>query len=171
VLSLYVSRMLKLINQKGKLPSSLIFDEFPTIYIGGASGIEGTIATARGNRVSTVLAIQDVSQMRKDYGKESADVIFNIVGNIISGQVLGDTAKTLSERFGKIMQDRESLSINTGDTSLSQSKQLESAIPASTIANLSSGQFVGAVADNPTNRIEQKVFHSEIINDHEALKA
>ncbi|MEE1947249.1 conjugal transfer protein MobC [Pedobacter sp. KR3-3] len=170
VLSLYVSRMIKLVNRKNQLKSSLVFDEFPTIYIGGASGIEGTIATARGNRVSTVLAIQDVSQMRKDYGKESADVIFNIVGNIISGQVLGDTAKTLSERFGKIIQQRESLSINSSDTSVSRSTQLESAIPPSRISSLSSGEFVGAVADDPTNKIELKTFHCEIINDHEALK-
>lgn len=171
VLSLYVARMLKLVNQKNKLKSSLIFDEFPTIYIGGVSGIEGTIATARGNKVATVLAVQDISQLRKDYGKESADVIFNIVGNVISGQVLGDTAKTLSERFGKIMQERESLSINASDTSVSKSTQLESAIPASTISSLSSGEFVGSVADNPEQKIELKNFHCEIINDHAALKA
>lgn len=171
VLSLYVARMLKLVNQKDKLKSSLVFDEFPTIYIGGVSGIEGTIATARGNRVATTLAVQDISQLRKDYGKESADVIFNIVGNIISGQVLGDTAKTLSERFGKIMQNRESLSINASDTSVSKSTQLEVAIPASTISSLSSGEFVGSVADNPDQKIELKNFHCEIINDHQALKA
>lgn len=171
VLSLYVSRMLKLVNQKGKLPSSLVFDEFPTIYVGGASGVEGTIAQARSNRVATILAVQDISQLRKDYGKESADVVFNIVGNIISGQVLGDTAKTLSERFGKIMQDRESLSINASDTSVSKSNQLETAIPASTISNLSSGEFVGAVADNPDMKIPQKIFHCEIINDHAAIAA
>jgi hypothetical protein len=171
VLSLYVSRMLKLVNQKNKLKSSLIFDEFPTIYIGGVSGIEGTIATARGNRAATILAVQDISQLRKDYGKESADVIFSIAGNIISGQVLGDTAKTLSERFGKIMQQRESFSINASDTSISRSTQLETAIPASTISNLSSGEFVGAVADNPDTKIPQKIFHCEIVNDHEAIAA
>lgn len=170
VLSLYVSRMIKLVNRKNQLKSSLIFDEFPTIYVGGASGLEGTIATARGNNVCTCLAVQDVSQLRKDYGKESADVIFNIVGNIISGQVLGDTAKQLSERFGKIMQQRESLSINSNDTSVSKSTQLEYAVPASKISNLSSGEFVGSVADNPTEKIELKNFHCEIINDHDALK-
>lgn len=171
VLSLYVSRMIKLVNRKDQLKSSLIFDEFPTIYIGGASGIEGTIATARGNKVCTCLAVQDISQLRKDYGKESADVIFNIVGNIISGQVLGDTAKTLSERFGKIMQQRQSLSINASDTSISKSTQLEYAIPASRISTLSSGEFVGSVADNPNEKIELKNFHCEIINDHDAIKA
>ncbi|MFV8375901.1 TraM recognition domain-containing protein [Flavobacterium sp. GSP11] len=114
--------------------------------------------------------MQDFSQLRKDYGREQADVIMNITGNIVSGQVTGDTAKQLSERFGKIMQDRESLSINSGDTSISRSKQLESSVPPSKISGLSSGEFVGMVADDPDCKIELKTFHCEIVNDHKALK-
>ena len=167
VLSLFVSRLIKQVNQKGKLKSSLVFDEFPTIYL---NNIDSLIATARSNRVSTCLGIQDFSQLRKDYGREQADVIINIVGNIVSGQVSGDTAKQLSERFGKIMQDRESLSINSSDTSISRSRQLESAVPPSKISSLSSGEFVGMTADNPDCRIELKTFHCEIINDHEKIK-
>jgi hypothetical protein len=167
VLSLYVSRLVKLVNQKGKQKSSLIFDEFPTIYL---NNMDSLIATARSNKVATCLGIQDFSQLRKDYGREQADVIMNITGNIVSGQVAGDTAKQLSERFGKIMQDRESLSINSGDTSISRSKQLESAVPPSKISGLSSGEFVGMVADDPDCKIELKTFHCEIVNDHKALK-
>ncbi|MFV8334687.1 conjugal transfer protein MobC [Flavobacterium sp. RSP29] len=167
VLSLYVSRLVKLVNQKDKQKSSLIFDEFPTIYL---NNMDSLIATARSNKVATCLGIQDFSQLRKDYGREQADVIMNITGNIVSGQVTGDTAKQLSERFGKIMQDRESLSINSGDTSISRSKQLESAVPPSKISGLSSGEFVGVVADDPDCKIELKTFHCEIVNDHKALK-
>jgi hypothetical protein len=167
VLSLYVTRLIKQVNKKGKLKSSLVFDEFPTIYL---NNMDSLIATARSNKVSTCLGIQDFSQLRKDYGREQADVIMNITGNIIAGQVTGDTAKQLSERFGKIMQDRESYSINSGDTSISRSKQLETAIPLSRISALSSGEFVGMAADDSENKIELKAFHCEIINDHEALK-
>ncbi|MGN6541453.1 MAG: conjugal transfer protein MobC [Ginsengibacter sp.] len=167
VLSLYVTRLVKQVNKKGKLKSSLVFDEFPTIYL---NNMDSLIATARSNKVSTCLGIQDFSQLRKDYGREQADVIMNITGNIVSGQVAGDTAKQLSERFGKIMQDRESYSINSGDTSISRSKQLESAIPPSKISALSSGEFVGMVADDPGCKIDLKAFHCEIINDHDALK-
>ncbi len=167
VLSLYVNRLVKQVNKKNKQKSSLIFDEFPTIYL---NNMDSLIATARSNKVATCLGIQDFSQLRKDYGREQADVIMNIVGNVVSGQVTGDTAKQLSERFGKIMQDRESLSINSGDTSISRSKQLESAVPPSKISGLSSGEFVGMVADDPDCKIELKTFHSEIVNDHEALK-
>lgn len=168
VLSLYVNRLVKLVNQRGKLKCSLIFDEFPTIYL---NNMDGLIATARSNKVSTCLGIQDFSQLRKDYGREQAEVIMNITGNLISGQVMGDSAKQLSERFGKIMQDRESYSINRSDTSISRSRQLEMAIPPSNISGLSSGEFVGMVADNPDCKIGLKAFHCQIVNDHRALKS
>ena len=166
VLSLYISRMIKLVNQKGKLKSSLIFDEFPTIYF---NNIDGLIATARSNKVATTLAVQDFSQLKKDYGSDQADVITGIMGNIISGQVTGDTAKKLSENFGKIVQDKNSMTINSSDTSISKATQLDYAIPASKIAALSSGEFVGMVADNPDQPIELKMFHSRIQNDHDAI--
>ncbi|UKJ09199.1 conjugal transfer protein MobC [Solitalea lacus] len=166
VLSLYVNRLVKLVNQKGKLKSSLIFDEFPTIYL---NNMDSLIATARSNKVATCLGAQDLSQLRKDYGKEQAEVLMNIIGNVISGQVSGDTAKQLSDRIGKIMQDRESLSINRSDTSINRSKQLETAIPLSKIATLSSGEFVGTVADNPDCKIDLKAFHAEIRNDQSSF--
>jgi hypothetical protein len=167
VLSLYISRTIKLVNQKNKLKASLIFDEFPTIYF---NGMDTLVATARSNKVAATLAVQDYSQLKKDYGRDQAEVILNIVGNIISGQASGETAKHLSERFGKIMQERESVSINSSDTSISKSTQLDEAIPPSKIASLSSGAFVGMVADDPATKIELKVFHNEIINNHDAIK-
>jgi hypothetical protein len=166
VVSLYVTALTRMMNKKNLHKSSLIFDEFPTIYF---NGIDNLIATARSNKVATALAVQDSSQLKMHYGKEQAEVILKIVGNVISGQVSGDTAKQLSERFGKIMQDRESISINSRDTSVSRSKQLEMAIPQSKISSLSSGEFVGMVADNPDQKIELKTFCAEILNDHDSL--
>ena len=163
----FISKMIKLVNKPGQLKSSLIFDEFPTIYF---NGIDTLMATARSNKVATTLAVQDYSQLKRDYGKEQADVVMNIAGNVISGQVSGETAKALSESFGKIMQDRQSTSVNSSDTSISYSGQLDAAIPLSTIASLSSGEFVGIVADNPSQKIKLKAFHGEIINDHEAIR-
>jgi len=162
VLSLYINRMIKVVNKKGGLKCSLIFDEFPTIYL---SNIDSLIATARSNKVATTLAVQDFSQLKKDYGKELADVIVNIVGNVICGQVMGETADQFSKRFGRINQNRQSLSINSSDISVSHSKQLDFAVPASAISELSSGTFVGTVADDPDQKIEFKKFHGEIVND------
>jgi hypothetical protein len=167
VLSLFISRLIKVVNKKDKQKSSLVFDEFPTIYL---PNIDSLIATARSNKVATTLAVQDLSQLRKDYGKEQADVIMNIAGYIISGQVTGETAKQLSERFGRIMQDRASYSISSDDTSISRSTQLEAAIPPSKISSLSSGEFVGMVADDPSEKIKLKTFHCQILNDDNAVK-
>jgi hypothetical protein len=168
VLSLYITRVIKLVNRKDQLKCSLIFDEFPTIYF---QGMDSLIATARSNKVSTTIAIQDYSQLKKDYSREQAEVIMNICANIVSGQAVGDTAKMLSERFGKIVQQRESISINRTDTSISRNTQLDFAIPASRIASLSSGEFVGMVADNPDQPIKLKTFHCKIINDIEKIKS
>lgn len=159
VLSLYVSRLVRLVNKKGRNKCSLVFDEFPTLFF---NHIDSLIATARSNKVATTLCMQDFSQLKKDYGRDQAEVIMNITGNIISGQVMGDTAKQLSERFGKIMQERETLSINRTDTSISRSRQLEFAIPLAKISALSSGSFVGMVADNPDCSIELKMFHNKL---------
>lgn len=161
-LGLYNSRIVKMINKKGKLKSSVIIDELPTIYF---RGLDNLIATARSNKVAVCLGFQDFSQLVRDYGDKEAKVILNTVGNIFSGQVVGETAKNLSERFGKIVQKRHSISINRNDTSSSISTQLDSLIPASKISTLSQGMFVGAVADNFGEKIEQKIFHAQIVVD------
>jgi hypothetical protein len=166
VLSLYVNRMLKLINKKGKQKCSLIFDEYPTLV----ANLITTISTGRSQLISCTIGIQSIEQVKKEYGAEQAEIIAGICANIISGQVSGDSARKLSETFGKIMQDRQSMSINSSDTSISKSTQMESAIPASKIATLSSGEFVGIVADSPDVKIRQKMFHAEIQNDHSAIK-
>ena len=167
-LGLYNSRIVKLINKKKQLKCAVIIDELPTIYF---RGLDNLIATARSNKVGVLLGFQDFSQLTRDYGEKESKVIQNTVGNIFSGQVVGETAKTLSERFGKVLQQRQSISINRQDVSTSINTQLDSLIPASKIANLSQGTFVGAVADNFDERIEQKIFHAEIVVDHTRISA
>ena len=166
-LGLYNSRIVKLINKKKQLKSCVIIDELPTIFF---KGLDNLIATARSNKVAVVLGFQDFSQLKRDYGDKEAAVIMSTVGNVFSGQVVGETAKTLSERFGKILQKRESVSINRNDTSTSISTQLDSLIPASKISTLSQGMFVGAVTDNFGETIEQKIFHAQIVVDNEAVQ-
>ena len=161
-LGLYNSRIVKLINKKKQLKSSVIIDELPTIYF---RGLDNLIATARSNKVAVCLGFQDFSQLTRDYGDKESKVIQNTVGNVFSGQVVGETAKTLSERFGKVLQQRQSMTINRNDKSTSISTQLDSLIPASKISNLTQGMFVGAVSDNFDERIEQKIFHAEIVVD------
>lgn len=167
-LGLYNSRIVKLINKKGLLKSSVIIDELPTIYF---RGLDNLIATARSNKVAVCLGFQDISQLTRDYGREEADVVMNTVGNIFSGQVVGDTAKNLSDRFGKVLQKRQSMTINKQDKSTTINTQLDSLIPASKISTLTQGMFVGSVSDNFEERIEQKIFHAQIVVDTEKVSA
>ena len=167
-LGLYNSRIVKLINKKKQLKSSVIIDELPTIYF---RGLDNLIATARSNKVAVCLGFQDFSQLTRDYGDKESKVIQNTVGNVFSGQVVGETAKTLSERFGKVLQQRQSMTINRNDKSTSISTQMDSLIPASKISNLTQGMFVGAVSDNFDERIDQKIFHAEIVVDNAKVSA
>ena len=166
-LGLYNSRIVKLVNKKGKRKSSIIIDELPTIYF---KGLDNLIATARSNKVAVLLGFQDFSQLVRDYGDKEARVVMNTVGNIFSGQVVGETAKTLSERFGKVLQKRQSISINRQDVSTSINTQMDALIPPSKISSLTQGMFVGSVADTFDERIEQKIFHCEIVVDAEKVK-
>ena len=165
-LALYNSRIVKIVNKKNKLPCGINVDELATFYF---KGLDNLIATARSNLVAVCLGFQDFSQLRRDYGEKESKVIENTVGNIFAGKVLGQTAKDLSERFGKILQKRQNISINRQDKSTSLNSQMDSLIPASKISNLTQGTFVGAVADNYDQRIEQKIFHAEIVVDSKKI--
>ena len=159
-LGLYNARLVKLVNRKDQLKSSIIVDELPTIYF---RGLNTLIATARSNRVSTILGLQDLSQLIVEYGKDVAQAIFNTIGNVFSGQVFGETAKTLSSRFGKIVQQRQSFNVTEKETTTNFSTQMDSVIPESKISNLSQGNMVGAIADEKGQEIQQKMFHAQIV--------
>ena len=167
-LGLYNARIVKMVNRKGKLKCSILVDEVPTIYF---KGLDMLIATARSNKVAVCLGAQDFSQLIRDYGDKEARVIQNTIGNRFSGQVVGETAKNLSERFGKVLQQRKSINMTKEDTSTNISTQLDSLIPAAKISNLSQGEFVGAVCDNFTEKINQKIFHAEIVVDNDRVAA
>lgn len=166
VLSLYITRVARLVTQKNREPSAILVDELATLYW---NGCENLVGIARGYKCACVFALQDYSQLKKDYSREQAEVLLNICGNLFCGQAVGDTARHVSDRIGKIVQPRDSVSINRQDTSVSKSTHLDAAIPPSRIAQLSSGEFVGLLADTPSEIMKRKVFHSHIQNDHEAI--
>lgn len=166
MISAYINTINRLANRKAMYPLAEIFDEFSTVRV---HTIIKTIATGRSNRMAITLCTQDASQLRLAYGKEFTDVILNSCGNILSGQTAGDTAKLLSDRFGKTRQDRESLTTNATDLQITQSSQLENVLPVSRIASLSAGEFVGMVADTPAQPIALKTFCCRFTNDSAAL--
>lgn len=156
VLSLFITRMLKVINKKHQTPTSLIFDELPTIYF---RGLDTLIATARSNRISTLLGVQTIDQLIRDYGKEQANAITSNIGNVFCGQAAGETAKFIQNRMGKILQERQSLNINRNVQSATFSTQLDYLVPEGKIATLPQGYMVGQVADNYGEIVSQKNFN------------
>ena len=167
-LSIFNGRIVRLINQQKKLKCSLIIDELPTIFM---MGIDQLIATARSNKVAVLLGFQDFSQLVADYKKDSAEKIIKTIGNVFSGQVNDETAKSLSARFGKNKQHKKSISINDNGVSTSISEQNDVMIPESKISQLSQGWFVGSAADDFGKENDKKAFHCQIQVDMEEVKA
>ena len=166
VVSLYISRMLRMVNRPGGHPCHIFADEFTSFY---APGMMPTIAVSREYKVAVTIGIQDFSQLRAVYGSNQADAMFNVPGNIISGAVTGDSARMLADRFPRILQQRSTVSANSRDTSTSQSLQLDRSITTSKIAMLSSGEFIGITADNPARPNKLKAFHCKLDIDNAAI--
>jgi len=124
-----------------------------------------TMATARSNNIVPVLSVQDINQLRTQYSKGEADMILAIAGNVFCGQVGGETALRVSERFPKVLRDHKSVSTNSHDTSFSTSDHWMESMNIAGVATLSSGEFVGVVADDPGKEMEFKAFHARILRD------
>lgn len=158
-LALITSRLFKLVNKKGKRKCGVLLDELPTIFI---KGLDNLIATARSNKVAIVAGAQDKSQLIRDYSEKEANVIFNTVGNIFSGQVNGKTAEDLSRSFGKEFREQQSQTQSLDSDSVQISFHEQEIMPVSKIETLTQGFFFGKVADNNDTRIERKFFCGEI---------
>jgi len=166
IYGLIASTIARVINKKDQLPLSLIIDELPTIYI---NGLDHLIATGRSNKISTLLSFQDLSQLERDYGREVANAIFNTVGNKVTGAVVADTAKKVSDMIGKTIQQRANISYSKRGTTMGKTTTLDYLIPPETIAQLSQGEFCGVVSDTYEQQAEQKIFYSRIQVDKSDL--
>jgi hypothetical protein len=170
--SIVLNRLTKLINTKGNLPSALIVDEIPTIFVNKA---ENLIATARSNKVAFVMGLQELTQFNQQYGKDTAATMVSVVGNVLSGSVRNkDTLEWLERLLGKSKQIGEGLSIDRNKTSTSLNEKLEALIPAGKIASLNSGEMVGVIAadaqEKYTGQFETSAINCRINLDMEAIK-
>lgn len=169
--SVILNRLTKLINSKGNLPSALIIDEVPTLYV---HKVENLIAVARSNKVSILLGLQELPQFQQQYGKDTAATITAVTGNVLSGSVRNkETLDWLEKLFGKNKQVGEGLSIDRNKTSTSLNEKLESLIPAGKIASLNTGEMVGLIAqdvqDQYTGRFETSAVNCKINLDGKAI--
>lgn len=161
-LGLYNFRVLELINQEGKHQSSIVIDELPTLYF---KGLNNLIATGRSNRVAVTIAMQDYSQLESTYGRTGADEIKNTCGNIISGQVYDKTAESMQNRLGKNVQQKQSINIQSEDTTHGIATELNYMAPAAKIGQLSQGRVVGVLADNKGQESSKKAFNALVLVD------
>ena len=165
-IALYTSRMFKRINHPRKVKFGVRLDEMPTSFL---PGVDKILNTCRSNGIVFVVGGQDVSQFYRDYGKKEADVLIATPGTTFIGQVNGETAKTMSQVFGKLDRVRESESIGRSTDSVSISMQEKEIMPARKIETLSTGTFFGRVADTHSQKIERKLFCGEIQRDNKAV--
>lgn len=169
--SVVVNRLTRLINSKGNLPSALLLDELPTIFV---HRIENLIATARSNKVAVLMGLQELPQFQQQYGKEVSATITAVVGNVLSGAVRNkETLEWLERLFGKVKQQGESLSIDRTKVSLSLNERLEPLIPAGKIAALRAGELVGMLAADAVAEyngvFEPSAIHCKINLDLKAI--
>ena len=166
--ALILMRLVRLINTRGNLPCSIIIDEAPTLYF---HKLENLLATARSNQVATLLGLQELPQLKQQYGKETSDTICAICGNVISGSVRNkDTLEWLEKLFGKVKQVKESISINRNITTFSQNENMDFLIPSAKIANLRTGEMVAKVALEAGHNI-QNSYNCQINLDIKAIEA
>ena len=167
-IALYTSRMFKRINHPGRVKSAVLLDEMPTIFL---PGVDKILNTCRSNGVVFVVGGQDITQFVRDYGKKESDVLINTPGTTLTGQVTGETAKTMANAFGKLDRVRESESIGRSNDSVSISMQEKEIMPIRKIETLSTGTFFGRVADTHSQKVDLKLFCGEIQRDNDAVAA
>ncbi|TSJ40932.1 type IV secretory system conjugative DNA transfer family protein [Mucilaginibacter corticis] len=169
--SIIVNRLTKLINSKGNLPSALIIDEVPTLFV---HKVENLIATARSNKVAVLMGLQEIPQFQQQYGKDTAATITAVVGNVLAGSVRNkETLEWLERLFGKSKQIGEGLSIDRNKTSTSLNEKLEALIPAGKMASLNTGEVVGLIAadaqEKYTGQFETSAIHCRVNLDGKEL--
>lgn len=168
ILSLYVDRLNRLINKPGQHPCVLVLDEFASVR---ATSLLETVGVGREHDIIPILVVQDLSQLKILYSHDEAVAILNLAGNLICGQTGDETARWVSERFPSITQHKTTVSVNSSDTSVSKSEQSNPAMSPATLAALSSGEFVGILADDPDKEMALKAFHGRIVKEPGSVAA
>ena len=94
------------------------------------------LSTARSNKVSICLGLQELPQLEEQYGKATAKTITSIIGNTLSGQAKApETLDWLQKLFGKVKQVKEGVTIRRNETTINMNEQVDFVIPASKISS------------------------------------
>lgn len=200
LISLIVATAIKRLNQQGRLPSLVLLDEAPTLFIPNFAQLP---ATARSNKVATVYAVQDVAQMEALTSRQESEMILANLGNQFWGRTTNTaTAERVSKMFGKIdktyyatTQGRSKSSplnifkpsTRTKSTSTSASIQQRDKLEAQQVMRFGVGEFAGLVVESgrpefratfraePTKAVKiapfQEATDAEVAQNFGAIKA
>ena len=144
IIGLILTSASKQLNRQGKEKSVFMIDEFPTVYI---PNIEQLPATARSNKVATILACQDIAQLYDRYGKEKSETILSNLGNQFYGRTPNPaTAERVSKIFGKaevrtISYNRDQKGLFGRTQSSTESLRETDVVKLQDVAQLNTGQF------------------------------
>ena len=156
-LALISQLMAKQVNHQHQRPSTLIFDEFPTLYL---ADFDNLLATARSNKIAVCLSVQDLTQLENQYGKAKAQSLFTMSGTILAGQVLGTSAQLIAERLTKSLA---SVKPPRSKSFFSKTDSMQTPrIWSTTVEALSYGSFIGEVASQFDAATTQPVFLAQI---------
>ena len=148
LISIIISTATRLMNTRGRLPSFLAFDEFPTLYIPDFSDIP---STGRSNRIATLVGIQDISQLKMKYKEEAESIMANLAYQLYGRTTNPETMKRMQDVAGKEIREETTItnsqftstsSSDTKGTSQSRSRRVRDRIMASDINELKPGEFL-----------------------------
>jgi TraM recognition site of TraD and TraG len=163
VASSILSQAALIMNQDGKQKSFFMIDEAGTVFI---KGLEDLIATGGSRKVCPVLVFQDQSQINRDYGRDSGEVLVNTCGNKIAFQVDGKTAEYISHLFGETEKAVHSYTFQeNGTKSTSVSRQRKKILEPSDISQFGVGEFCARVANNYKAELTEITSVGKIIID------
>lgn len=156
IIGLILTSVSKQLNRAGKEKSVFMIDEFPTVYI---PNVEQLPATARSNKVATILACQDIAQLTDKYGREKAETILSNLGNQFYGRTPNPaTAKRVSEIFGKTEKEVISYNKEIGIIDINKSRTHSTRetdfVKVQEVAQLQTGSFYTVLSEG---RIRQGI--------------
>lgn len=176
IIGLILTSASKLMNQQGKEKSVFMMDEFPTVFV---PNVEQLPATARSNKVVTILACQDIAQIVSAYGKEKADIILSNLGNQFFGRTTNlQTAQRVNQIFGKADKlmvtesnnfERKLLREKRKGSGESFSYQERDLVKVQDVTTLNTGAFYTILSEGKTRQglssisIDKKFVQSEIL--------
>jgi hypothetical protein len=162
-IALLATVAIKQMNQQGKVPSAIILDEAPTLYI---PNFDQLPATGRSNNIATIFGAQDISQIEDMYGRSKKDALLANLNNQFYGRVgHRETAQYIGDLWGReyVQQRTEGQSESSRDFETTQGRSLShsyterSRVRIQDVLELHTGEFYGQLVDSDFSSFKAQI--------------